>query len=61
MSRVVIPGAKRVRDALSHMSKVDGGNEKYTKTEKKGKKDYGTSDRVLRPRVEGNKVLKRLK
>ncbi len=58
MSRVVIPGAKRVRDALSRMSKVEGGEGEYAKTEKKGKKDYGTSDRVLRPRVEGNKVLK---
>ena len=58
MSRVVIPGAKGVRDALSGMSKVDGGYEKCAKPEKKGKKDYGISDRVLRPRVGGNKILK---
>ena len=58
MSRVVIPGAKRVRDALVRMSKAIDGNERYPETEKKAKKDYGTSDRVLRPRVKGNKVLK---
>ena len=61
MSRVVIPGAKGIRDALSRIDKVDGGKGKNTKTEKKRKKDYGISDRVLRPRVEGNKVLKGLK
>ena len=58
MSRVAIPGAKRVRDALSRMRKLEGGEGGYAKTEKKGKKDYGTSDRVLRPRVKGHKVLK---
>ncbi len=44
------------------MSKVDSGKREYAKTEKKKKKkDYGTSDRVLRPRMEGDKVLKGLK
>ena len=57
-------GAKRVEDALSRLSTVGGGNGKLTKTEKKwmkwkkGKTDYGTSDRVLRPRATGNKGLK---
>ena len=58
MSRVAIPGAKRVKDALVRMSKADDGNERYPETEKKAKMNYGTSDRVLRPRVEGNKVFK---
>ena len=56
MSTVPIPGTKRMRDALSRMSEMDGGKRKYVETEKKRKKDYGTSDRVLRPRMEGNKV-----
>ena len=57
-------GAKRVGDALSRIGQADGANGKYTKTEKKWmkwkkeKKDYGTSDRVLRPRVKGNKGFK---
>ena len=57
-------GAKRVHDALSRLSTVGGGDGKLTKTEKKWmkwkkeKKDYGTSDRVLRPKVEGGKGLK---
>ena len=64
MSRVVMLGAKRVEDALSRLSTVVGENRKYTKTEKKWmkwkkeKKDYGASDRVLRPRVKGNKGFK---
>ena len=64
MSRVPIPGAKRVRDALSDLDNVDGGNGKPTKTEKKRRKspkDYGTSNRVLRPRTKENKVLKESK
>ena len=59
MSRVVIPGAKRVKDALSDLNNADGGNGKLTETEKKwmkSTKDYETSDRVLRPRDKGNKV-----
>ena len=64
MSRVPILGAKRVRDALSDLDNVDGGNGKLTKTEKKwmkSQKEYGTSDRVLRPRDKGNKATSGLK
>lgn len=67
MSRVVPLGAKRVKDALRRLDTVGSGNRKLTKTEKKwmkwqkGEKDYGTSDRVLRPRVGGKKVVKESK
>ena len=58
-----IPGARKVNDSLGRENHVDSGNVKYAEIEKKKKekekkKDYGTSDRVLRPRGEGNKVVK---
>lgn len=55
-----IPGARRVSDKLGRESHVDGGTGMgmYTDIEeKKEKKDYGSSDRVLRPRGEGGKVV----
>ena len=60
LSRVPIPGARRVSDSLGRENHVDRGNVKYVESEKKEKekKDYGASDRVLRPRGEGNKVIK---
>ena len=60
LSRVPIPGARRVKDNLGRENHVDSGNVKYVEIEKKDKekKNYGTSDRVLRPRGEGNKVIK---
>ena len=55
-----IPGARKVDDSLGREKHVDYGNMKYLVREKKEKekKDYWTSDRVLRPRGDGNKVVK---
>ena len=59
LSRVPIHGARRVKDSLGRENHVDSGNVKYAETEKKEKekKDYGTSDTMLRPRGDGNKVI----
>ena len=55
-----IPGARRVNDELGREKHVDGGMRMGMYADimdKKEKKGYGGSDRVLRPRGEGGKVV----
>ena len=56
-----IPGARRVSDELGREKHVDGGMARvmYTEIVAKKKKDYGSSDRMLRPREEEGKVVEK--
>ena len=59
LSRVRIPGARKVSDELGREKHVDGGMARvmYADIMEKKKKDYGSSDMVLRPRDGEGKVI----